>query len=313
MTEAPQTESPLQILHQSRVEESEIDALGHLSVPFYQQRALAASHALLTDLGLDTPALQDQGIEWTLVDTFMRNYREQFLGASVMVQGGVLGAEDNRIRLYQELVNPERGELSATFVHKLELQETESRRPAAIETPVLKRVTSARVAWPEHGRSRSLDLSRPPFQLPLAEAVRRDLATTEPREIQADECNPAGVLEPERFQHLEYSSTPLKDLSTQWVFESPDGRRLGLADLESRSTLFVLPQAGAKIQVFSAEVQIARKTFRRSHWVFNLDSRELLTAGSVVMALLDLEARRAIEISAELKESVAKRYHPDLC
>jgi hypothetical protein len=41
----------LQILHRSRVEESEIDELGHLSVPFYEQRSLEASQALLAEHG----------------------------------------------------------------------------------------------------------------------------------------------------------------------------------------------------------------------------------------------------------------------
>ena len=37
----------MQTLHESVVVESEIDELGHLSVPFYEARALAASHRLL--------------------------------------------------------------------------------------------------------------------------------------------------------------------------------------------------------------------------------------------------------------------------
>lgn len=315
--------SPLEILQEGRVEESEIDALGHLSVPFYQQRALTASDNLLRRHGLAGSGSEDSGstgpdpknkaIEATLIDTFMRNYREQFLGANLAVRGGVLDVEDDRVRCYHELINPERDELSATFVHTFELQEAESRQPVAIEGALAKRMNAERVAWPEHGQSRSLDLTQPPFRLDLKQAVQRNLASSEPRTIEADECTPAGILDPERFQHLPYSSPPLDDPSSQWVFESPDGKKLGLADLESRATLLSLPRVGDRIQTFSADVEIARKTFRRTNWVFDLDSAELLTSGSVVMALLDLEARRAIEISDEIRAMFERRYHPDLC
>jgi acyl-CoA thioesterase FadM len=87
---------------------------------------------------------------------------------------------------------------------------------------------------------------------------------------------------------------------------------VGLADLETRNTLLSLPREGDRIQVFSAEVDIARKTIRRSYWVFDLDSETLLSTGSVVMACLDLDARRALEIAGPLREMFERRYHPDL-
>ncbi len=119
---------------------------------------------------------------------------------------------------------------------------------------------------------------------------------------------------PGRFQHLPYSGMLTEDgSSTEWVIESPDGKRLGLADLESRNTLLELPRLGDRIQTYSADVALARKTVRRSHWVFNVDSGALLTTGSVVMACLDLEARRAIEITGELRTMFEQRYFPDLC
>ena len=94
--------------------------------------------------------------------------------------------------------------------------------------------------------------------------------------------------------------------------ELPDGTRVGLADLETRNTLLALPREGDRIQVASAEVDIARKTLRRSYWIFNLDSETLISAGSVVMACLDLDARRALEISGALRDRFEPRFHPDL-
>jgi acyl-CoA thioesterase FadM len=302
----------VQTLHESIVEQSEIDELGHLSVPFYEQRALTASHELLSRSGLDTGMLADRRLELTLVDTFSRNLREQFLGASLVVQGGVLDAEGDEVRLYQQIVNTQTDELAAVYVQKFALQSTESRQTLPFDAAVLDQLSKARIDWPEHGQPRSLDLSRPPFQLSLEEARRRDLASRPPRQIELDECNKEGFLESGRFQHLPYSGAGSEDPTLQWVFETSDGTRVGLADLETRNTLLSLPRTGDRIQVYSAEVGIARKTLRRSYWVFNLDSEELLSTGSVVMACLDLDARRALEIAGPLLEMFERRYHPDL-
>lgn len=312
MTEPAETNRPLETLHESRVEESEIDELGHLSVPFYEQRALMASHELLIRHGLEPPSLHDHRVELTLVDAFSRNYREQFLGAPLVVQGGVLDVEDGRIRLYQQIVNTEHDELSAVFVHSFMLQAADTRDQVPFNAALIEHLAGACIEWPEHGRPRTLDVSQPPFQLDLEQARGRNLASREPRSIQPDECNAEGFLDPSRFQHLPYSGASSEDPTLQWVFETPDGIRIGLADLESRNTLLALPQEGDRIQAFSAEVEIARKTIRRSYWLFDLDSKALLTTGSIVMACLDLDARRAVEISGELRTMFEGRYHPDL-
>lgn len=302
----------LQTLHESTVEESEIDELGHLSVPFYEARALAGSHKLVARCALDLDALQDQPLELTLVDAFSRNLREQFLGASLAVQGGVLERTAERIQLYQQIVNTESQDVAAVYTQTFELQSTRTRETAPFPEPVLEALNAARIDWPEHGQPRSLNLKTAPYPLTLEEAQRRELAARPPRRIEAEECNEEGFLESARFQHLPYSGPGSEDPTLQWVFELADGTRVGLADLETRNTLLALPREGDRIQVFSAEVAPARKTLRRSHWVFDLDSQTLLSAGSVVMACLDLDARRALEISGPLKEMFERRFHPDL-
>ncbi len=302
----------MQTLHESTVVESEIDELGHLSVPFYEARALAASRQLLADSGLDLQALPDQRLELTLVDAFSRNLREQFLGAKLAVQGGTLATDSDRVQLYQQIVNSESGELAAVYAQTFELQSIENRGKSTFPEAVLEALQRAGTDWPEQGQPRTLNLQKPPYPLALELARERDLAARPPRRIELDECNEEGFLESGRFQHLPYSGAGSEDPTLQWVFELADGTRVGLADLETRNTLLALPRAGDRIQVFSAEVALARKTLQRSHWVFNLDSQDLLSAGSVVMACLDLDARRALEMAGPLRELFERRFHPDL-
>ena len=302
----------MQTLHQSVVLESEIDELGHLSVPFYEARALTASRKLVSDAGLDLEALADQRLELTLVDAFSRNLREQFLGASLVVQGGALALAENRVQLYQQIANTESNELAAVYAQSFELQSIESRETVPFPGTMLESLRANVINWPEQGQPRSLNLDGELYQLSLKEAQRRDLAARPPRKIELEECNEEGFLEPDRFQHLPYSGVGSEDPTLQWVFELDDGTRVGLADLETRNTLLALPRAGDRIQVFSAEVALARKTLQRSHWVFNLETGTLLSTGSVVMVCLDLDARRALEMSGALREMFERRYHPDL-
>jgi hypothetical protein len=95
------------------------------------------------------------------------------------------------------------------------------------------------------------------------------------------------------------------------VFET-EGGKVGWATLESRGVVIELPRVGARIQSFGAEVELARKTSFRHHWVFDLDSGALLCSSSIVNLAFDIGARRAIEIPSAIREALEAQYHPDL-
>ena len=72
------------------------------------------------------------------------------------------------------------------------------------------------------------------------------------------------------------------------------------------------PRVGSRVQSFSAEVQIARKTSYRHSWVFDLDSEELVCASSTVNLAFDIGARKSIEIPPAIRAGLKADYHPDL-
>ena len=76
--------------------------------------------------------------------------------------------------------------------------------------------------------------------------------------------------------------------------------------------LFDAPRAGARIQSFSAEVAIAKKTSLRHSWVFDLERGALLCATAVLNLAFDIGARRGIEIPTALRAALEDEYHPDL-
>ncbi len=303
---------PLTNLLESPVDASEIDELGHLSVPFYEQRAVAACHKLAHSHGLDIASCRNQGIEFTLIDAYLRNLREQFLGAPLLVRGGVLTVSEQRLRCYQELINTDTDELSAVFVYEFELQRYTSREPLPLPDEVVQSASASIIAWPEHGRPRSIDLQHAPAAPDLATLQRLDLALTQPRLVEAEECDETGLYLAERFMNLPYTGERVDDPAALWVFETSEGHTLGMADLESRQLLFNLPRVGERIQSFRAEVDIGRKTFYRNHWVYSLDSGKLISIASLVSVALDLDARRAVEIPPEMRAALEARFHPEL-
>lgn len=301
----------LRLLHEATVAEEEIDHLGHMNVRFYVVNALRGSAALAAGLGLDPDACRRLGGRLELRDSYTRHWREQLVGARLAVRGGVLAVRADGLRSYLELSNRDSGERAATFVHDLALRRRDGGAPLPLPEMVAKGAGEARVEWPEHGRPRTVDLSRVPPSLPLAEAIARGLALREPRVIAREECDEEGRFPASHYLDLAWGGEPSGFRNGVPILEDA-GRRIGWATMESRGVLHELPCAGVRIQSFGAVVELARKTWYRHHWVYDLERRALLCTSSILNLAFDLEARRAIEIPDPLRANLESQYHPDL-
>jgi len=304
----------LRRLHEATVAEEEIDHLGHMNVRFYLDRALRAGQALAVELGLGPGPCRALGGVFELHDAFSRHYREQLVGAPLAVMGGVLAVEADGLRLYHELVNTERDERAAVFVHALKLRQLETRKPLPLPEIAVKGAGDVLVDWPEHGRPRTLDLGRLPPALSLRDAQERGLAMRDERVVRIDECDAAGYFLAGRYQDLVWGGDDPSASRTAGVpvFELEGGGRFGWATLENRGVVLELPRAGTRVQSFGAEVELGRKISFRHHWVFELDAGALLCTSSTVNLAFDIAARRATEIPPAVRETLEARYHPDL-
>jgi acyl-CoA thioesterase FadM len=304
--------SGLARFHESTVSDGQIDHLGHMNVRYYQEMALQATRALASAHGLTPQACRDQGGVLEVRDLFTRHYREQLVGARLAVLGGVLEVHAEGVRVYHELVNEERGERAAVFVHEAQLRSRETRRLKALPEMLAKSASLALVAWPEHGRPRTLDLERG-RAAPSLEVVReRSLAMRRERTVDPAECDADGFFA-SHTQDLVWGGEPLAGrMAWMPVFETEGGGRFGWASMESRTILHALPRAGARIQSFGAEVALERKTSFRQQWAFDVGTSELLCTHSIVNLAFDLATRRSIEIPAHFRAMLETQYHPDL-
>ena len=296
--------SPLSVLHEDTVTDDEIDGNGHLNVRFYAARAERATQTLAASLGLDAASCERSGVLLLVTDAFTRYHREQLAGARLAVKGGVIEAAADRLLLYHELSNAESRELSAAFVHEIRLFERQSGAFRSLPESVSSALDV--VPWPDHGRPRTLDLDLRPKTLSLAEARWRGLGLRQDRTIADDECDSDGLLLPARQADLFWR---------RGGWGGPFRHRkpgFGWVTLESRSTLVRLPREGTRIQSFGAEVDIARKTSHRRHWVFDADRGDVVAISSMINLGFDLVARRSMEIPLDVRHALEADHHPDL-
>ena len=134
-------EGELHRLHSSVVAPEQIDQLGHMNVRFYGTLAMAASRALAEEFELTRGA--GESVQLAYTDMYTRHYREQLEGALLEVRGGILDANETQLRVYHELVNAEREELSATFVHVIQLQDPGAQKPKRFGPSSVKRQSTS--------------------------------------------------------------------------------------------------------------------------------------------------------------------------
>jgi hypothetical protein len=138
------------------------------------------------------------------------------------------------------------------------------------------------------------------------------LRSLHPRRISADECDADGDFVASRILDLFWAGDPARPGAGVPLLDAVHGRKFGWATLESRNVLFEVPRVGTRVQSFSAEVQLARKTSFRHLWVFDLERERLLALASLVNLAFDIEARRAIEIPQSIRAQIESEHHPDL-
>lgn len=310
----------MQVLHTSVVEPTEIDALGHMNVRFYQSRALAANQALMAKLGLDGEDCARRGALLINEDVYCRYHREQFVGATITVRGGVLEAGPERLRLFFELANDAKGEVAATFIIGVGLTSRTSRVRMSIPQPALDAADGFRIDLPAHGAPRTIDLSALRVDLAYDEVAARlqeeigdPMSRRMTRVIDAASCDEYGFLserEDMMFGHLR--STPKPD--EKWgpmTFTTDEGHRFGWASLETRNVRLEQPRVGETICSLGAEIGLHAKVRHSRRWIFNLTTGRLVSLNDNVAIALDLDARRPIEIPTKVRSELDKRHLPE--
>lgn len=309
-------------LHEAAVGPDEIDSLGHMNMRYYGARAHAATLALFARLGLDPGQMAAGGLALVAQDCFNHYLKEQFAGATLIVDGGVCDVRADGLSLYLELVNQATGDRAATFITKPKLYVRETRAPAPMPRALLDAAEKLIVDVPPHGMPRSIDLAAPRTDARYADVERRIGSTSFPFgrgdiDVPADECDAFGFLDLTSAQDIMFSAFAARARAAGMrmgppIEAGPDGRRIGWAMLENRQYLVATPRVGDHVTTLSAPVKLGAKTQQMRRWTFNTETGDLLAVIDGVSLALDLDARRATDIPDYMRQELESQLMAEL-
>jgi len=312
--------SELTLLHESTVDESEIDSLGHMNVRFYVERATIANNALISKL--DIADQVGKGEQLRRVDTYNRFHREQFAGARLKTLGGLIPTESsNGLTGYYEIRNADNNDLAATFILTSHRIDAESEELLSLAPPAPDPAESLAISMPDYGRPRSLSLT------PTRIVTWEELDPIIPREsvignfsgrheglVLDEDCDSTGRLREETDpMFVMFRPQPGEAIQEMGppVTHDAEGRRYSWAMIEIRSVNWHRPAAGDTIVSMSADLDFGEKWRHSRRWMFAKESKQLLGISDNASLCMDLDARRAIPIPTEVREAMEARSLPE--
>jgi acyl-CoA thioester hydrolase len=309
----------MRVFDTSEILPNEIDGLGHLNVRYHSARAQRANGALMAELGLGPQALA--GAKLMQMDTYCRYQREQFQGATLTVNGGVLKASDHAVTCYFELRNPKKGEIASCFVLSSQLVDRASGAVLPLPEAALAAAMKIRVELPEHGRPRTIDLGPPRLDIAFEDLAARlteestdPMSRTTERRIEPDECDEFGFLAEHQdlmFGGLRMPRPAENHQFGPMTFVTDEGHRMGWAALETRNVRVSQARVGETVCSIGAEVGLLEKVRHSRRWMFNLTTGKLVSLNDNVAIALDLDARRSIPIPASMRGQFESRHVPE--
>lgn len=288
-------------LYRGSVNAWECDENRHMNVRFYAARAMES--LAFVAAALDMPHAFGAQASSTLlpVDMHVRFLREAHEGAPLTMRGGVVSLDDAVMTVFEELLHAD-GRPAATFTMRLAHVEPKQLRPFAWPARVRARAEALRCAIPAHGAPRSIDTALAPTSPTLAHAEALGAEVVGRFMVTPDHCDPFGRMRMELF--LGRVSDAIPNLLAGWREDAAkdaaaaDGvaKTAGGAVLEYRLAPRRWPRAGDLLEVRSGVVEVAEKTNRLVHWLFDPVTGQCWCTAEAVAVTFDLITRKTIAI-----------------
>lgn len=179
------------------------------------------------------------------------------------------------------------------------------------------------MAPPEASLPRSLSLSAPrviPMQTLMdelpTEVVQGNMTGRRENVVKVEDCDDRGRLrEDVDLMTIVFRAMP-QDADDQATMGPPiqrdeSGRRFAWAMMETRSYVFEYPHVGDAVIALSVDLDCGDKWRQTRRFMFNKGSGSILGVYDSIGVCIDLDARRAIETPAALKELIKATARPD--
>ncbi len=278
----------------------ECDRNDHLNMQFYVARASDALAALGLKLGLGPAALAEQHMALVERETHIRFQRELRDGTPYAIRGGVVKGEGQALSIFLELENTATKEVSATFATTAVLCHVRDMSPLVFDDGALVKAVALPASVPPHAAPRGLKMHAPRPSPSLAEADRLKLIPSFQGIAQVWECDTNGRLLSQTYMAHVFKALPHIFAQLRMGDAMRNEKRSGAA-VEYRLVYRTRPRAGAPLAVRSGLSAVGDKTFNHIHWLFDLESGGCAATIEAVSIGFDLETRKAVALSPELK------------
>lgn len=290
-------------LVRNSVQTWETDGMGHMNVQFYVEKAVQGLAALGVHLGLGPRHVEAEGARLYVRDHHIRFLREQHAGAPFMIRGGILSVHDFGFRLYQEMVNTATGAIAAALSSDIELQDIDSRETLPLPAKAKALAKEWLVELPAHGAARGLVLSDPAAAPSLAEAKTLGMLCTYQGEVLPAHCDSQGFLSAQR--HIGALSDAIPNLlANSSIGNRRRGPDIGGAALEYRIIYRKPARLGDVLTVRTGVKAIGEKTYIWVHWMFDLESGQIIATAEAVVIQMSLSQRKTIPIPDDIRAAL---------
>ncbi|MCE9649744.1 MAG: thioesterase family protein [Parvibaculum sp.] len=277
----------------------ECDDNGHMNVQFYVARASDGAFFLRHELGLSPSVIRGTGRTMVALEEHFRFHRELHAGDMMAMRSRLIDMREKTLVVYHELLNAGTGETAATVVAVSAHFDMETRKLVPWPESTVAKGRALIGPLPEHAQARSVKRETRLPDLTLDEASERGFIEIYRGPVAREHCDDFGHMATQ-FYISRYSDGS----GHMWQGLGMERKKM----LEARRGSVVLEQrlnyvrevlSGDILIVKSALIEVAAKTIRICHFMFNGETGLLAATSEVTVIRFDLDKRRATDFTPE--------------
>ncbi|MGV8995484.1 MAG: thioesterase family protein [Parvibaculaceae bacterium] len=275
----------------------ECDDNAHMNVQFYVARASDGAFFLRHELGLTPSVIRNSNRTMIALEEHYRFHRELFAGDTMTMRTRLIDMREKTLVVLHELLNGGTGELAASIVAVSASFDMETRRLVPWDADTLAKGRTLIGPLPDYADARSVKRETRLADLTLAEAEARGFIEIYRGAVHPQHCDQFGHMGTQHYisRYSDGSGHLWQGLGLEKARLMAERR--GSVVLEQRLNYVREVLSGDILIVKSALIEVAPKTIRMCHFMFNGETGLLAATSEVVALMLDLDARRAVAFS----------------
>jgi acyl-CoA thioester hydrolase len=284
-----------------------IDQMGHMNIRFYVAIAMEAMTGLAGALGMPRAFTAGAAATLQVRELHVRFLKEARLGAGLHMESAVLEMGETDARVLQVLFHSGSGEAAAAVVARVEHVTPHEQRPFPWTVSTRRLAETLRAAAPDYALPRGLTGAPARETASLAGADALGLINGASGALSPADCDVFARMRPDHLQARVGSAMPHQAHRAAVVVDQlmPElAGRLGGATVELRARYLRWPQAGDRLLLRSGLTALTPKTCRFMHWLLDPASGKAWAEAEMLIVNFDLEARRAVALSAPVLEAL---------